>query len=110
MQRQSMTIPDGRLLPIMARRRRNRELDKAEALAKLIVLGLVLVAFSIGGITGFTKTFSALVGVILIVVLVAAVALVGFAIYRHIKKRPEPAIVIGAPDRQSATGVESELQ
>jgi hypothetical protein len=70
----------------MGRRRRNRDFDRAEAIAKLILGLLLLIALAIGGVTGFASTFTALVGGLLGLVIIAAVVgvigLIGFKLFR----------------------------
>jgi hypothetical protein len=69
----------------VGRRNRDRDFDRAEAIAKLVLALLLLVALAIGGFTGFASAFAALVGGILgLAVLTAGVgiaALIAFKLF-----------------------------
>lgn len=56
----------------MARRRRNNEADKAEAIVKIVFGLILLLALATGGITGFAQRLSAIMNIVIVLVLVAA--------------------------------------
>jgi hypothetical protein len=57
----------------MARRRRNNEADKAEAIVKIVFGSVVLLALATGGIAGFAQRLSAIMSFVIVLVLMAAV-------------------------------------
>ncbi|HEX2853752.1 MAG TPA: restriction endonuclease [Opitutaceae bacterium] len=79
----------------MARRKRDREADRAEAIVKLVIIGLMTLALAIGGLGGFAQTFAGLVRIALIIVVVGIAGYIGYAIYRR----------SGQPTSMSSSGV-----
>jgi hypothetical protein len=71
----------------MARRKRDRSLHQAEAVTKLIFLGIILLALAGGSMAGFAARLSALVTVVIAVGAVGLAGLVGYALYRQFAGR-----------------------
>ena len=62
----------------MPRRRRNREADLVEMVAKLVMGGALLFSLAIGGIAGFPRVFASMVTLVAVVVVLG---IVGTAVY-----------------------------
>lgn len=80
----------------MARRRRDRSGEKAEALVKLGFVLLVLLALGIGGLGGFAQALTGLVTIIIVVALggglLALAVLIGVRLYKRnqASRAPDP--------------------
>jgi restriction system protein len=81
----------------MGRRKRDRTGENVEAVFKLLLLGMVLLAFGIGGVKGFPQVFGALASLLFLVSIVAAVVLVlgglGIHLFRSRHARDATAAV-----------------
>ncbi len=85
----------------MARRRRNRDLDTAEALFRLGLGGLLLIELAVGGVTGFAKTFSALLTLVMIALGVGFVCFLAWIVWRRWSRSQSASTNVGQSGWQS---------
>jgi len=73
----------------MARRRQDKFPDLFEAIAKLVIIGVVLLALAIGGVAHFTEAFTSLVTLLLVllVALLVVAGVIGIFVIKRRKRR-----------------------
>lgn len=80
------------MLSFMARRRRNREIDRAKLVVKGIVGLLILIALGTGGVVGFGERLLALFQLVLVGIAFLAVCTIAFFVVRKLSRRGSTAI------------------
>ena len=86
----------------MARRKRDRSADRLEAVLKLVIFGVALIALSVGGVKGFPSIFgSLLAGLMALVAAVAVLVGLGILIAFLVRRRRAQSAFVVEPAIQT---------